>query len=89
MKKRIIAAAPKNASLSTLGKQLVLLALEIEDAALHAGGKPEIDYTFRDVFGWAVEIYASGHIDGELNRIVDVLASKGESLYDLLNSTLH
>lgn len=46
---------------------LSILMANIEDSLLQSGAKPGVDYTFRDLAGWAMPLIAEGWREGKLS----------------------
>ena len=82
--KRLIVEQPKD-SLPTFGvNSLPKLAFDIESAVIKAGGKPGIDYTFKDIMEWAVSILASQGQSKAINELKSNLTDDATSMWHLI-----
>lgn len=58
MAERIIKQFDKHET-STMSDRLWMLAVEIEESLIQCGATPGKDYKYKDVFDWAVSIFAA------------------------------
>jgi len=84
MKKRLIVAAPNTAQQPELVRNLLSLAIRVEDCFIQGGSKAGTDYTPVDIWNLAFLLYTSQEIEEELRKIGDTLSSGKESFYALL-----